>query len=96
MRSSVSVPSLLQHTSYRRRLLFAFSQRLCTNGTTWKLLRHPNVINFLGFGSDSPPFSLVYPWMSNGNLSNYVREHPDVDKLGLVRGHPGTAVNLFE
>ena len=25
--------------------------------------------------------------MSNGNLSNYVREHPDVGKLGLVSGY---------
>ena len=50
----------------------------------WKRLRHPNVANFLGFSSDSPPFSLVYPWMSNGNLSRYLREHPEVDKLGLV------------
>jgi len=65
--------------------MFPFLQRLCTNAVMWKRLRHPNVVSFLGFGSDSPPFSLVYPWMSNGNLSNYVREHPDVDKLSLVR-----------
>jgi len=54
----------------------------------WKRLRNPNVVRFLGFGSGSPPFSLVYPWMSNGNLSDYSRDHPDVDKLGLVRGYP--------
>jgi len=52
----------------------------------WKRLRHPNVVNFLGFGSDSPPFSLVYPWMSGGNLYDYIREHPDADKLGSVSG----------
>jgi len=54
----------------------------------WKRLQHPNVVNFLGFGSESPPFSLVYPWMSNGSLSEYVRENPDADKLGLVGGFP--------
>ena len=53
----------------------------------WKRLRHPNVVNFLGLGSDSPPISLVYPWISNGNLITYVREHPSVNKLGLVCGY---------
>ena len=59
-------------------------QRLCMNGVVWKRLQHPNVLSFLGFCSVAPPFSLVYPWMSNGNLSDYVRENPSVNKLGLV------------
>ena len=62
-------------------------KRLYINGIMWKQLRHPNVVSFLGFGSDFPPISLMYPWMTNGNLSNYVRKHPDVDKLGLVSGY---------
>ena len=59
-------------------------QRLYANGIIWKGLQHPNVVSFLGFGSSSPPISLVYPWMANGNLSNYVREYPNVDRLSLV------------
>ena len=62
-------------------------QKLWTNGIIWKRLQHPNVVPFLGFGSVAPPFSLVYPWMSNGSLSEYVRQNPSADKLGLVRGH---------
>jgi len=31
--------------------------------------------------------------MSNGNLSDYLREHPDVDKFGLVRGYASTVVS---
>lgn len=70
------------------RLLYRrLSQRLCTNGVMWKRLRHPNVVSFLGFGSDSPPFSLVYPWIPNGSLSEYLRKHPEADKLSLVRGY---------
>jgi len=57
------------------------------NGVMWKRLQHPNVVRFLGFGSEAPHFSLVYPWMSNGSLFEYVRENPDVDKLGLVSGY---------
>lgn len=58
-------------------------QRLCTGAVVWKRLKHPNVASFLGFGSDTLS-SLVYPWMPNGNLSEYLREYPDVDKLNLV------------
>ena len=78
------VRSLLQKTSGSRSFLFGFSQMLCINGVTWKRLRHPNVVSFLGFGSDFPPISLVYPWMPNGNLCSYVRERSNINKLGLV------------
>jgi hypothetical protein len=66
---------------------FRLFQKLCTNSVIWKRLKHPNVVSFLGFDSDSPPFSLVYPWMSNGNLSDYLRNHPNVDRLSLVCGY---------
>ena len=65
-------------------ILLRFLQRLCTNAVMWKRLRHPNVVGFLGFDSESPPFSLVYPWMSDGSLSDWLRDHPHADKLGLV------------
>ena len=54
----------------------------------WKRLRHQNVVRFLGLSSDHPPFSLVYHWMSNGNLFEYLRDHPGVGKFGLVCGYP--------
>ncbi|KAF9643599.1 kinase-like protein [Thelephora ganbajun] len=63
----------------------SFKRRLYTDAVMWKRLRHPNVVSFLGFGSDSP-FSLVYPWMPNGNLSDYLCERPGIDKLGLLLG----------
>ena len=85
MPSNVYVPLPLQRTSYRRRIPLGLLQRLYTDGIIWKRLQHPNIVSFLGFGSEFPPISLVYPWMPNGNLSNYVRERPNVDKLGLVR-----------
>jgi len=64
------------------------------NGVMWKRLQHPNVVSFLGFGSVAPPFSLVYLWMSNGNLLEYVRENPDADRLGSVGGCPGKVVDM--
>ena len=79
-----------------RRFLSGPSQRLCTNVVMWKRLQHPNVVSFLGLGSDSPPISLVYPWMSNGNLTTYVREHPSVNKLGLVCSYSRYSHQLCE
>ena len=61
----------------------------------WKQLRHPNVTSFIGFGLNSS-ISLVYPWMSNGNLSNYLLGHPDIDKLDLVRGRSRHGHRPFE
>ena len=86
----VRLPSLQrvpQGISYSFCFPFLLLQKLYTNSVIWKRLRHPNVASFLGFDSDSPTFSLVYPWLSNGNLSDYLRNHPDVDRLGLVCGH---------
>ena len=80
----VRLPPCLQNTSDLRRFLFWPSKRLCTNAVIWKRLQHPNVVRFLGLGSDFPPISLVYDWMSNGNLSSYVRERPNINKLDLV------------
>lgn len=64
------------------------------NGVIWKRLQHPNVVSFLGFGSsflesssDPPPLVLVYPWMSDVNLSEYVHEHPNADRHSLVCGY---------
>ena len=90
----VSLP--LQNVSYQRHFLFGLLQSLCTNAVMWKRLRHPNVAGFFGLGSDSPPFSLVYAWMPNGSLSEYLREHPGVDKLRLVCGCPRNSCRRFE
>ena len=68
----------------RRCSLIGSFQKLYTNAVMWKRLRHPNVVSFLGFDSDCPPFSLVSPWMVNGNLPEYLRNNPDADSLGLV------------
>jgi hypothetical protein len=32
-------------------------------------------------------FAMVSDWMVNGNLSDFVREHPDANRLELVGSH---------
>lgn len=69
-----------------------FFQRLCAGAVRWKQVQwHPNVVGFLGVVSDSPLFPLVYTWMPNGTLSEYLHEHSDADQLSLVSGHFGPA-----
>lgn len=61
-----------------------FLQRLFTNVVMWKQVQHLNVVNFLGLSLYPPFFSLAYPQMPNGSLSEYLCGHPDVDRLSLV------------
>ncbi|KIJ52440.1 hypothetical protein M422DRAFT_26048 [Sphaerobolus stellatus SS14] len=55
-------------------------------------LRHINVIRCYGFTYDFTRStlnqipSLIFPWMENGTLADYMFEHPDADKLSLIWG----------
>ena len=50
----------------------------------WKRLQHPNIVPFLGVPATIPPFEIVCGWMENGTITEYVRKHPDVDRVSLV------------
>ena len=51
----------------------------------WKHLTHPNILSLLGI--TTTPFQLISNWMPGGDLPEYVKQHPDVDRLGLVGLH---------
>ena len=48
----------------------------------WKRLEHQNIVPLIGI--TSTPLRLVSEWMSGGDLMEYINEHPDTDRLGLV------------
>jgi len=48
----------------------------------WKHLTHPNIVPLLGV--TLTPLQLISAWMSGGELKEYVINHPDADRLGLV------------
>ncbi|KAG8900062.1 hypothetical protein FRB99_006272 [Tulasnella sp. 403] len=48
-----------------------------------KDLRHPNVLALLQT-FDDPEMCLVSPWCKNGNISSYLHNNPDADKLRLL------------
>jgi len=55
----------------------------------WKNLAHLNVVPLLGVTVD--PIHLVSGWMPDVNLTGYIGNYPDVDRLNLV-GVPSTAL----
>jgi len=53
----------------------------------WKSLAHLNIVPLLGVTID--PIQLVSGWMTDTDLTWYIKNHPDADRLSLV-GAPST------
>ena len=51
---------------------------------TWKALQHPNVLPLIGVMMTETQFVIVSDWMVNGNINDFVKAHPDANRLGLV------------
>jgi len=51
----------------------------------WKRLKHRNIVALIGVTQD--PLQFVSEWMPNGILTEYLEEHPDADRIRLVRPH---------
>ncbi|KAG8893772.1 hypothetical protein FRB99_001717, partial [Tulasnella sp. 403] len=53
---------------------------------TWRQLTHPNILPFLGTGSDKQNLLyLISPWMDNGSLHDYVTKQPQCDRIRFLR-----------
>lgn len=50
----------------------------------WKSLRHPNVLPLVGITISETRFAMISNWMANGNINDFVRTNPNVDRLGLA------------
>jgi len=50
----------------------------------WKFLRHPNVLPLRGVTTSETRFAMISDWMINGNINEFVRARPEVNRLGLV------------
>ncbi|KAF9257193.1 kinase-like protein [Marasmius fiardii PR-910] len=52
----------------------------------WTQLDHPNLLPFTGVNISTFPgrFCLVSPWMSNGEIKDFLRENPDHDRLTVI------------
>jgi len=82
--------STLFHTLYNQ-FRYSHSQRFCREAVAWRHLRHPNILPLLGatLEAEEPRlrFSLVSEWMDNGNISSFVKDRGDVNRVQLVSYH---------
>ena len=49
----------------------------------WKHLAHSNIVPLLGATTD--PLQLISDWICGGDLTQYITNHSDADRLSLVR-----------
>lgn len=61
--------------------------RFCREVVTWKALRHPNVLPLLGVTMDNSLslFAMASEWMENGNINEFIKEHPEVNRFDLLQ-----------
>ena len=64
-------------------------QRFYREIVAWKQVSHPNVVPFLGVSETLFPFSIVSPWLSNGNIAEYIQKHEGVNRIQLVSDRDG-------
>ena len=60
----------------------------------WKTLRHPNVLPLMGVMMSETQFAMVSDWMGNGNINDYVKAHPEANRLKLV-GFQSPSLTVF-
>lgn len=51
--------------------------------STWRCLRHPHIVPFLGV-SDILPSCLVSEWMEYGDIASFFRMRPDENRLSYA------------
>ena len=51
----------------------------------WKTLHHPNVLQLLGVTMIENELTAVSEWMTNENIDKFIKGHPNVNQLELVR-----------
>ncbi|KAF9643876.1 kinase-like protein [Thelephora ganbajun] len=54
----------------------------CKEAVMWKRLKHPNIVPLLGV--TITPLQLISTWMPGGNLPEYIKTHPNADRLEFL------------
>jgi len=61
------------------------ASRFCREVVTWKTLHHPNVLPLLGVTMGVYDFALASEWMKNGNINEFARARPNVNRFELLK-----------
>ena len=59
-------------------------QRFYRGVVIWKALHHPNILPLFRVAMGQNQFAMVSEWMEDGNINQFVKAHPDVDRVELV------------
>ncbi|KIO17294.1 hypothetical protein M407DRAFT_46657, partial [Tulasnella calospora MUT 4182] len=60
-------------------------QRSAREARIWRRARHPNILQFIGTYKRGSQCYLVSPYMKNGTLARYIKAHPTMDRIKLLR-----------
>ncbi|KAG9018610.1 hypothetical protein FRB90_011217 [Tulasnella sp. 427] len=77
-------------TEDERLALDVIAKRLGREVTIWQRLDHPRITPLLGYTrtarmiTDSERPSIISPWRAFGNLSKYIKEHGEVNRVSLL------------
>ncbi|KAH0586823.1 hypothetical protein H2248_005670 [Termitomyces sp. 'cryptogamus'] len=85
----------LYHKSSQAQFHKAFSRE----AVIWAQLSHPNILPFYGIYFLSDPrksFCLVSPWISRGNVLEFLTEEPNAHRLRLIYGIASGMEHLHE
>ncbi|KAF8162035.1 kinase-like domain-containing protein [Mycena galopus ATCC 62051] len=66
----------------RQKLFKSFTKEVLI----WRQLRHPNILLLLGINMDEffPSFTLISPWLAQGNISRFLEINPNHDLICLL------------
>ena len=80
-----AVRKVCSHASpFVRKAITTVPQPLIKEVVRWKWLRHENILPFVGVLSKPPHFSIISERMENGSIMNFIRAHPNHNRLRLV------------
>jgi len=49
-----------------------------------KQVKHDNLLPFYGVSTTVSDFCLVFPWYERGNIMDYLKKKPDINRFDLV------------
>lgn len=70
----------------KEELIVDVCKAFCAEALVWHRLHHQNVMPFYGvcIWEFAPQRALISPWMKNGHLLDYLREHSSDNRCNLV------------
>ncbi|KAF9786165.1 kinase-like domain-containing protein [Thelephora terrestris] len=61
-------------------------KRFCKEVFMWRFLQHPNILPLIGTSMSENRFAMVSEWMPNGNINQFTKSHPEVNRPTLLAG----------